>query len=184
MLCYAFLSYGDPQALFSRISRSVVDINAIGATPTRAINGVPWLQLQGHPLRTYILAQVDQRSHPILLDEAKSNDPVHLPLVCIRRSVYEHFSISKRLRMLGLFFLSQSLQRSTFNAVKLNNDVFKLFINNNNYFMNWCDHNVAKIYLKSQFFIKMIKFDSLINGIPKLELDLWDYFWWETIETR
>ena len=59
------------------------------------------------------------------------------------------------------FFFSHPLQRSIFNSVKLNNNVFKLFKNNDNCFVNICDHNQIKKYFKIQFLIEMIKFDSL-----------------------
>ena len=55
-----------------------------------------------------------------------------------------NFSISKRLRMLGNSFLPHSFQFSIFNAVKLNNNVFRSFKNNNNCFVNVCDHNEVK----------------------------------------
>ena len=60
----------------------------------------------------------------------------------------------KRLRMLGNSFLSHFFQPSIFSAVKLNNNVFKLFKNNNNCFVNVCDHNEVNQCFKVNFWSK------------------------------
>ena len=81
-----------------------------------------------------------------------------------------HFSISKRLRILGVIFFPQLFQRSIFNSVKLNNNVFKLFKNNKNCFVCLCDHNEVTKYFKNQFLIEMIKFDSLNSAKFKVRV--------------
>ena len=126
-------------------------------------DGQPWIDKRSVPFRHTVLSE--NRMHLM---------PRGTWLDCCR------YSRSRNACESWAFFFSQPLQCLIFKLVELDNDAFKLFKNNNDYFMRLRIHNIVKNNYKSQFLIEMIKFDWLnpveLSEIPKSRLGLWNDF--------